>query len=131
MTGKLPSSCLDQLFRDARTHNAWRDQDVSEALLHKLVDLVKLGPTSANCSPARFLFVKSRDAKERLKPHLSEGNRDKTMKAPVCTIIGYDLDFYRHLPKLFPHTDAKIWFEGKPNKIEETAFRNGTCKAPI
>ena len=131
MTGKLPSSCLDQLFRDARTHNAWRDQDVSEALLHKLVDLVKLGPTSANCSPARFLFVKSRDAKERLKPHLSEGNRDKTMKAPVCTIIGYDLDFYRHLPKLFPHTDAKSWFEGKPNKIEETAFRNGTCKAPI
>ena len=131
MTGKLPSSCLDQLFRDARTHNAWRDQDVSEALLHKLVDLVKLGPTSANCSPARFLFVKSRDAKERLKPHLSEGNRDKTMKAPVCTIIGYDLDFYRHLPKLFPHTDAKSWLEGKPNKIEETAFRNGTCKAPI
>lgn len=131
MTGRLPSSCLDQLFRDARTHNAWRDQDVSEALLHKLVDLVKLGPTSANCSPARFLFVKSRDAKERLKPHLSEGNRDKTMKAPVCTIIGYDLDFYRHLPKLFPHTDAKSWFEGKPNKIEETAFRNGTCKAPI
>jgi 3-hydroxypropanoate dehydrogenase len=131
LTGKLPSSCLDQLFRDARTHNAWRDQDVSEALLHKLVDLVKLGPTSANCSPARFLFVKSRDAKERLKPHLSEGNRDKTMKAPVCTIIGYDLDFYRHLPKLFPHTDAKSWFEGKPNKIEETAFRNGTCKAPI
>jgi 3-hydroxypropanoate dehydrogenase len=128
LTGKLPSSCLDQLFRDARTHNAWRDQDVSEALLHKLVDLVKLGPTSANCSPARFLFVKSRDAKERLKPHLSEGNRDKTMKAPVCTIIGYDLDFYRHLPKLFPHTDAKSWFEGKPNKIEETAFRNGTLQ---
>jgi 3-hydroxypropanoate dehydrogenase len=107
LTGRLPSSCLDQLFRDARTHNAWRDQDVSEALLHKLVDLVKLGLTSANCSPARFLFVKSRDAKERLKPHLSEGNRDKTMKSPVCTIIGYDLDFYRHLPKLFPHTDAK------------------------
>jgi 3-hydroxypropanoate dehydrogenase len=128
LTGKLPSPCLDQLFRDARTHNAWRDQDVPDALLHELVDLTKLGPTSANCSPARFLFVKSRDAKERLKPLLSEGNRDKTMKAPVCTIIGYDLDFYKHLPKLFPHTDAKSWFEGKDKKIEETAFRNGTLQ---
>jgi len=99
-------------------------------LLHELVDLLKLGPTSANCSPARFLFVKSREAKEKLKPHLSEGNRDKTMKAPVCTIAGYDLDFYEYLPKLFPHTDAKSWFEGKPKKIEETAFRNGTLQGP-
>jgi 3-hydroxypropanoate dehydrogenase len=70
LTGKLSDTCLDQLFREARTHNAWRDEDVSDALLHKLVDLVKLGPTSANCSPARFVFVKSREAKERLKPHL-------------------------------------------------------------
>ena len=128
MTGKLPDTCLDQIFREARTHNAWRDQDVPDALLQAIVDLLKLGPTSANCSPARFLFVKSREAKERLKPHLSEGNRDKTMKAPVCTIIGYDLDFYLHLPKLFPHTDAKSWFEGKKEKIAETAFRNGTLQ---
>ena len=128
MTGKLPDRCLDQIFRQARTHNAWRDQDIPDALLHELVDLTKLGPTSANCSPARFLFVKSRAAKERLKPHLSEGNRDKTMKAPVCAIIGYDLDFYEHLSKLFPHTDAKSWFAGKPKKIEETAFRNGTLQ---
>jgi 3-hydroxypropanoate dehydrogenase len=128
LTGKLPDSCLDQIFREARTHNAWRDKGIPDSLLHELVDLVKLGPTSANCSPARFLFVKSRAAKERLKPLLSEGNREKTMKAPVCTIIGYDLDFYRHLPKLFPHTDAKSWFEGKPKKIEETAFRNGTLQ---
>jgi 3-hydroxypropanoate dehydrogenase len=128
LTGKLPSACLDQLFRDARTHNAWRDADVPDALLHEIVDLAKMGPTSANCSPARFLFVRSRQAKERLKPHLSEGNRDKTMKAPVCAIIGYDLDFYQYLPKLFPHTDAKSWFEGKPKKIEETAFRNGTLQ---
>jgi 3-hydroxypropanoate dehydrogenase len=99
-------------------------------LLHELVDLLKLGPTSANCSPARFLFVKSREAKEKLKPHLSEGNRDKTMKAPVCTIVGYDLDFYEYLPKLFPHTDAKSWFEGKPKKIEETPFRNGRLQGP-
>jgi 3-hydroxypropanoate dehydrogenase len=128
LTGKLPSSCLDQLFRDARTHNAWRDQDVPDALLHEIVDLAKLGPTSANCSPARFIFVKSREAKERLKPHLSEGNRDKTMKAPVCAIIGYDLDFYLHLPKLFPHADAKSWFAGNDEKIFDTAFRNGTLQ---
>jgi 3-hydroxypropanoate dehydrogenase len=128
VTGKLPDRCLDQIFREARTHNAWHDEDIPDSLLHELVDLVKLGPTSANCSPARFLFVKSREAKERLKPHLSEGNRDKTMKAPVCAIIGYDLDFYQHLPKLFPHTDAKSWFEGKPKKIEDTAFRNGTLQ---
>ena len=124
MIGKLPSACLDRLFHDARTHNSLVGE-VSDALLHELVDLLKLGPTSANCSPARFLFVKSREAKEKLKPHLSEGNRDKTMKAPVCTIIGYDLDFYLYLPKLFPHTDAKSWFEGSPKKIGETAFRNG------
>ena len=128
MTGKLSKSALDQLFREARTHNAWRDQDVPDALLHEIVDLAKMGPTSANCSPARFVFVKSREAKERLKPHLSEGNRDKTMKAPVCAIIGYDLEFYEHLPRLFPHTDAKSWFAGKPEKIAETAFRNGTLQ---
>ena len=128
MTAKLPDPCIDQIFRQARTHNAWRDEDIPDSQLHELVDLVKLGPTSANCSPARFLFVKSPTAKERLKPLLSEGNREKTMKAPVCTIIGYDLDFYQHLPRLFPHTDAKSWFEGKPKKIEETAFRNGTLQ---
>jgi 3-hydroxypropanoate dehydrogenase len=128
LTDKLPTSVLDQLFLEARTHNAWRDRDVPDALLHEIVDLAKMGPTSANCSPARFVFVKSRQAKERLKPHLSEGNRDKTMKAPVCAIIGYDLDFYQHLPKLFPHTDAKSWFEGNEQKIQETAFRNGTLQ---
>lgn len=128
MTEKLPDASLDQLFRDARTYNAWQDRDVPDSLLHEIVDLLKLGPTSANCSPARFLFVKSRAAKEKLKPHLSEGNREKTMKAPVCAIIGYDLDFYDHLPYLFPHTNAKSWFEGKPKKIEETAFRNGSLQ---
>lgn len=127
MSGKLPAACLDQLFRNARTHNPLIGE-VPDALLHELVDLLKLGPTSANCSPARFLFVKSREAKERLKPHLSEGNLDKTMKAPVCTIIGYDLDFYLYLPKLFPHTNAKSWFEGDEQKIFDTAFRNGTLQ---
>jgi 3-hydroxypropanoate dehydrogenase len=128
LTEPLPDACLDQLFRDARTRGAWHDKDVPDALLHELIDLVKLGPTSGNCSPARFVFVKSREAKERLKPYLSEGNRDKTMKAPVCAIIGYDLEFYEYLPMLFPHTDAKSWFEGKPQKIADTAFRNGTLQ---
>lgn len=127
MSGKLPAACLDQLFRNARTHNPLIGE-VPDALLHELVDLLKLGPTSANCNPARFLFVKSREAKERLKPHLSEGNLDKTMKAPVCTIIGYDLNFYLYLPKLFPHTNAKSWFEGDEQKIFDTAFRNGTLQ---
>jgi 3-hydroxypropanoate dehydrogenase len=101
---------------------------VPNALLHELVDLLKHGPTSANCSPARLLFVKSRQAKERLNPHLSEGTRDKTMKAPVCTVIGYDLDFYLYLPKLFPHTNARSWFEGDDQKIFDTAFRNRTLQ---
>ena len=127
MSGKLPAACLDQLFRNARTHNSLIGE-VPDALLHELVDLLKLGPTSANCSPARLLFIKSREAKERLKPHLSEGNRDKTMKAPVCTIIGYDLDFYLYLPNLFPHTNARSWFEGDEPKIFDTAFRNGTLQ---
>jgi len=127
LSGKLRAACLDQLFRNARTHNSLIGE-VPDALLHELVDLLKLGPTSANCSPARLLFVKSREAKERLKPHLSEGNRDKTMKAPVCTIIGYDLDFYLYLPNLFPHTNARSWFEGDEPKIFDTAFRNGTLQ---
>jgi 3-hydroxypropanoate dehydrogenase len=127
LSGKLPAACLDQLFRNARTHNSLIGE-VPDALLQELVDLLKLGPTSANCSPARLLFVKSREAKERLKPHLTEGNRDKTMKAPVCTIIGYDLDFYLYLPNLFPHTNARSWFEGDEPKIFDTAFRNGTLQ---
>jgi len=124
----LPERCLDQIFYEARTHNKWFDQDIPNATLHELVNLLKLGPTSANSSSARFLFVKSREAKERLKPHLSEGNVAKTMAAPVCTIIGYDLDFYEHLPKLFPHTNAKSWYEGNYEKIFETAFRTGTLQ---
>lgn len=128
MTERLPDADLSQLFGDARTHNAWLENDVPDSLLHELVKLVELGPTSANCSPSRFVFVKSPEAKERLKPYLSEGNREKTMRAPVCAIIGYDLDFYEHLPTLFPHTDAKSWFEGKPEKIAQTAFRNGSLQ---
>jgi len=128
MSQPVDDDTLRQLFLEARTHNKWQPREVPDSLLHRLVDTLKMGPTSANCSPARFVFVKSQEAKERLKPHLSEGNRDKTMQAPVCTIIAYDLEFYEHLPKLFPHTDAKSWFAGKPQKIQETAFRNGTLQ---
>jgi 3-hydroxypropanoate dehydrogenase len=103
LTDKIAQSCLDQLFLSARTHNAGRERDVLDALLHHIVDLAKLGPTSANCSPARFLFVKSRAAKERLKPHLSEGNRDKTMKAPVCAIIGTIPTSTNICPSIFPY----------------------------
>lgn len=128
MSQAIDEGALRRLFLDARTHNKWHEKDVPDAVLRDLVDTLKLGPTSANCSPARFVFVKSKEAKERLKPHLSEGNRDKTMAAPVCAIIGYDMEFYEHLPKLFPHTDARSWFAGKPEKIKETAFRNGTLQ---
>ncbi|MCB1484615.1 MAG: malonic semialdehyde reductase [Hyphomicrobiaceae bacterium] len=135
MTGTPPlerdaidASALGQIFLDARTHSKWLSRDVPDQLLQQLIDVLKLGPTSANCSPARIVFVKSRDAKERLKPHLSEGNRDKTMAAPVTAIIGQDLRFYDHLPKLFPHTDARSWFAGNEGKIRETAFRNSSLQ---
>jgi 3-hydroxypropanoate dehydrogenase len=121
-------AALRQAFLDARTQNAWLPKDVPDSLLRQLIDIVKMGPTSANCLPARFLFVKSQAAKEKLKPFLSEGNRAKTMQAPVCAIIGYDLDFYEHLPKLFPHKDMKSSYAGKPDKILDTAFRNGTLQ---
>jgi 3-hydroxypropanoate dehydrogenase len=128
LTDRLIDASLAQLFHDARTQNAWQDRDVPDALLRELVMLVLFGPTSANCSPARFVFVKSHEAKGRLKPFLSEGNREKTMQAPVCVILGNDLDFHEHLSALFPHTDAKSWFTGKPQKIADTAFRNGTLQ---
>ena len=124
----LDQSALDTLFLDARSMNAWQDKDVPDDLLLKLVDILKMGPTSANCSPARLIFVKSEQAKEKLKPLLSPGNAKKTMAAPVCVIIGQDMDFYEHLPKLFPHDDAKSWFEGQPDKIKDTAFRNATLQ---
>jgi 3-hydroxypropanoate dehydrogenase len=129
MPTAITTHCLNQIFLEARTHNKWQDKPVSDELLRQLVDVAKLGPTSANQSPARFAFVKTREAKKRLEPFLSEGNRAKTMSAPVCAIIGYDLKFYEHLPKLFPHADAKSWFEGKPEQLIETsAFRNGTLQ---
>ena len=116
------------LFTQARTHQAWQDREVSDVLLQSIYDLMKWGPTSANCLPMRIVFVKSKEAKEKLKPHLMEGNVDKTMAAPATAIIAYSLSFYEELPRLFPHADAKSWFDGKPDFIEETAFRNGTLQ---
>ncbi|PTC01655.1 malonic semialdehyde reductase, partial [Thalassospira xiamenensis] len=108
----LDSDALDILFNEARTHNGWQDRDVDTALLKKAWDLTVMGPTSANCEPMRIKFVKSQDAKQRLEPALSEGNREKTLAAPVTAIIAYDMEFHEKLPKLFPHTDAKSWFSG-------------------
>lgn len=119
---------MDQIFRQARTHSAWQGAEVSDVLLEAIYDLAKMGPTSANCSPMRVLFLRSKESKERLRPALSAGNVDKTMAAPATAIVAYDLEFYEKLPALFPHTDARSWFAGKAEKIEETAQRNGSLQ---
>ncbi len=124
----LDDNALDILFRSARTKWEWTDEGVSDEDLQALYDLVKLGPTSANCSPARFVFVRTPEGKEKLKPALSAGNLDKTMAAPVTVIVAQDPLFYQNLPKLFPPADAKSWFSGNPDLAEETAFRNSTLQ---
>lgn len=128
MSSVLDQAVLQQLFLDARSQNAWQDRDVPDETLRQLFDIIKMGPTSANCSPARYVFVKSQTAKDRLKPHLSEGNTQKVMTAPVCVVIGYDLEFFEHLPRLFPHTDAKSWFTSSEELAHQTAFRNGSLQ---
>ncbi len=124
----INDEALDIIFRSARTHNAWEDRPVSQTLLQAVYDLMKWGPTSANCFPARFVFVTSEEGKSKLKPHLSEGNLDKTMSASCCVILGQDLAFCDKLPELFPHADAKSWFAGNDALIEETAMRNGSLQ---
>ncbi|MEZ5854015.1 MAG: malonic semialdehyde reductase [Hyphomicrobiaceae bacterium] len=129
MTSHLGQEALNQLFLEARTHNAWQKKDVPDSVLKELVDILKWGPTSANCQPVRIRFVKSAAAKERLSPSLSSGNREKTMAAPVCAIIAHDLRFYEYLPRLFPHNqDARTWFEGNEAVVQATAMRNGTLQ---
>ena len=128
MSEMLSDTALDQLFRSARTYNAWLDREVTDAQLHQLYDLLKFGPTSANSSPMRLVFVKSAEAKARLAPFLSEGNRAKTLAAPVTAIVANDHAFHDKLPQLFPHTDAKSWFEGNQPLIDTTAFRNATLQ---
>ena len=127
-TEPLPSAAVDQLFLEARTINVWRDKPVSDDQLRQLYDLTKMGATSANCSPARFHFVKSDTAKARLKPLLMEGNDAKMMQAPVTVIIANDLKFADRLPELFPHDlSAKNWF-ADPDVAAVTAMRNGTLQ---
>lgn len=119
---------LDTLFRSARSHNGWTSQLVSDDMLRQIYELVKWGPTSANCSPARIIFVRTEQGRERLRPYLSEGNVHKTMTAPVTAIIGYDTQFHQHLPRLFPHNPGiKNAFEDARH-AETTAFRNGTLQ---
>ena len=128
-TTPLSQEALAQLFTQARTHNGWRPIDVPDALLREAVEISRWGPTSANCSPLRIVFVRSPEAKAQLVPAMSPANRDKTIAAPATAIIGYDLDFIDRLPQLYPATDARAWFVGNDALIEETAFRNGTLQA--
>lgn len=128
MNELLSEASLDQLFREARTFNAWLPRDVSDAQLQQLYELAKFGPTSANASPMRVVFVKSKEAKAKLAPLLSDANRDKSMEAPVTAIVGTDHAFYEQLPKLFPHADARSWFVGNQPLIDTTAFRNASLQ---
>ncbi len=125
---QLDDPSLDIIFREARTHNGWLDKPVSDTLIHQIYDLMKWAPTSANSSPARFVFVRSPAAKERLLAAMSPGNVEKTRAAPVTVIIAYDTEFHEKLPKLFPQADARSWFAGNQPLIDTTAFRNGTLQ---
>lgn len=124
----ISHDALDQLFRGARTHNGWLPKPVPTELLHQVYDLARFGPTSANSSPARFVFIISPEAKERLRPALSPGNLEKTMAAPVVVVIAYDTEFYEHLPRLFPHRDMRSLFANNATLIQETAFRNSSLQ---
>ncbi|QQX86440.1 malonic semialdehyde reductase [Cupriavidus necator] len=128
MNKRLSEEGMDLLFREARTHSAWLNQPVSDETLRQLYDLMKWAPTSANCSPARILFLRTPEAKQRLLPALAPGNVEKTMAAPVTAIIAYDVKFYELLPKLFPHADARSWFSDTPELALTTARRNSSLQ---
>ena len=120
---------VDRLFLNARSHNAWQDKPVSDELLKELHDITKMGPTSANCCPMRVIFLKTPEAKKRLKEGLMEDNYDKTFAPCVTAVVAYDTKFYERLDYLFPHTNARCWFEGNDQLVEETAFRNSSLQA--
>jgi nitroreductase len=128
MSTTLNDSGWDLLFRNARTHNGWQDRPIPEETLRRLYDLLKWAPTSFNCQPARFVFVTSPEAKQRLKPHLIPSNAEKTMKASACVIVAYDTKFYEYLPTNFPAYDAKAMFEKNPELADATAKRNGSLQ---
>lgn len=125
----LDDFALDRILREARTHSDWIDRPVSDTQLRELYALTRLGPTSANCSPARFVFLRSRAAKERLVPALAPGNVEKTQAAPVTAIVAWDTHFYDQLPRLFPYVDARAWYAGNDSFATETAFRNSSMQA--
>ncbi|MEQ9328333.1 MAG: malonic semialdehyde reductase [Rhodospirillales bacterium] len=125
---RLDADSLDLILTGARTHHAWTDRPVSDALLREIIDIVLSGPTSMNSLPARFLFVKTAEGKKRLAKSLKPANLPKMMGAPVSVIIAHDLDFWRKLPFLFPHEDRRPHFDGKPEFTAETAFRNATLQ---
>jgi 3-hydroxypropanoate dehydrogenase len=124
----LDDRALDQLFREARTQNRWQDRPVPDSLLEEVYNLLKFAPTSANSSPARFVFLRTPEARAKLKQALSPGNIEKTMTAPVTVIVAHDVEFYEKLPFLFPYADARSWFAGNPAFAETSAFRNGTLQ---
>lgn len=126
---QLDAAALDLIFREARTHNGWTSEPVSDDELRTALDLAKMGPTAANSSPLRLVFVRSPEAKAKLKPTLSPGNLDKTMAAPVTAIVAYDPWFYDKLPKLFPHADARSWFAGDHDGAQATARLNAILQA--
>lgn len=128
MTKMINQTDIETLFLNARSQNGWLDKAVSETQITQIYDLLKFAPTAANCSPLRLVFIKSDDAKQRLKPLLDEGNIDKAMTAPVVAILAYDTQFYEQLPTLFPHTDARSWFAGKPEKIIQAGTTNATLQ---
>jgi 3-hydroxypropanoate dehydrogenase len=128
-TPTLDSAALALLFTEARSHNGWTAEPVTDAQLRQIYALARMGPTSANCSPARFVFVRTPEGKQRLAPALSKGNLGKTMAAPVTVIAAWDRRFYDKLPALFPHADARSWFTGSPEAAHETAFRNASLQA--
>jgi 3-hydroxypropanoate dehydrogenase len=125
----LDQSALDALLMNARSHNKWTDAPVTDEEIDRIYEILKFGPTSANCSPARFLFLRTKEAKDRLAPALSSGNMEKTLSAPVVAIVAYDPRFYEKLPQLFPHNqDARSWFTSNEGLAATTAFRNGTLQ---
>jgi 3-hydroxypropanoate dehydrogenase len=128
MTHPLDDAALDRLFRTARTYNGYTDAPVTRAQMDAIWDLMKMGPTSANCLPARLVWCESADAKAKLAACAMPANAEKILKAPVTVIIGMDTEFYEHLPELFPHTDARSWFVGNPALAEATAFRNSSLQ---
>lgn len=125
---QLDSQGLDLLFREARSHTVWQDKPVGDDQLRALYEVFKMGPTTVNSCPARILFLRTPEARERLRPALAPSNVDKTLSAPVTAIIGYDTRFFEHLPRLFPHKDVKGNFADNPGHAEKTAFRNGTLQ---